>query len=215
MATVTTIKNSAENPAKAEIRVAKRLRELRLDQGLTLRDLAARAQISEATLSRAENHRISISIGMLERLAAALNVPIATFFEEDERTVPIAVCRAGRGTKGRLRGIRGFRYEMLAATRKSKLMEPLIVDIASPPKPMELKSHPGDQFNYVLEGEYRLIYGKEEIYMRTGDAVYFDANVPHASRSVDGNPCKLLMMVSSRDYLFHGDISNLLKGTSV
>ena len=204
------------NLPSAEVRIADRIRELRLDKGLTLKQLAQAAEISQAFLSRIENHKVSLTIAGLERLARALGVSMSAFFEEDDRTLPIAVCRAGRGEHGRLRGARGYAYETLAAAKSGKLMEPLIVDIASARQPVSLKTHSGDEFNYVLEGEYCLLYGKDEILLQEGDSVYYDASVPHAARSVPGKPCRLLVVVASRDYQFHGDLSTLLspKGTS-
>ena len=199
-------------PRTAEVRVANRLRQLRTDKGLTLKHLATRAGMSQAFLSRVENHKVSLPIAGLERLAKALGVPMVTFFEEDQRALPITVCRAGRGNKGRLRGKRGFVYEMLAAEKSGKLMEPLLVDIASAPEPMPFRSHPGDEFNYVLKGEFLLLYGKDAIRLTEGDACYYDATVPHAARPIRGKPGVILAVVASRDYLFHGDLSQLLQG---
>ena len=45
-----------------EIQVADRMRRLRHDKGLTLRGLARASGISEAYLSRVENHKASVTI---------------------------------------------------------------------------------------------------------------------------------------------------------
>ena len=194
----------------AEVRIADRLRQLRTDKGLTLRQLASAAGISQAFLSRVENHKVSLTIAGLEQLAGVLGVPLATFFEEDKRTLPIALCRAGKGSKGRLRGPKGFPYEMLASAKRGKLMEPLLLDVGHLGIVPPLKSHPGEEFNFVVEGECTLLYGKERIHLRTGDAAYYDASVPHTTHAIKGKPCKLLAVVASRDYLFHGDLSRLM-----
>jgi hypothetical protein len=70
-----------------------------------------------------ENHKTSIPIAGLERLAHALKVPMGVFFEEDLRTAPLTVCRAGHGRASRLRGMQGYPFEMLAGEKKGKLME--------------------------------------------------------------------------------------------
>jgi transcriptional regulator with XRE-family HTH domain len=197
-------------PQTAEVRVADRLHQLRLDKGLTLAQLAAAAAMSQAFLSRVENHKASLPIAGLERVAKALGVPIAVFFQEDHQEMPISVCRAGRGSKGRIRGPRGFVFELLAGEKKGKLMEPIIADIATASRPVPLKSHPGEEFDYVIEGECILLYGKEQIHLRRGDAAYYDATVPHAARAIKGKPCRILAVVASRDYLFHGDLPRLL-----
>jgi transcriptional regulator with XRE-family HTH domain len=208
------MKSNGANPhiATAEVCLADRLRQFRLDKGLTLQALGDAAGISQAFLSRVENHRTSLTVANLERLASVLGVPIAAFFEEDNRTVPITLCRAGSGPRGRMRGADGFLYELLSSAKKGKLMEPLIVDIHTAGRTMELRSHPGEEFNYVLSGECELIYGKETHRLGTGDAVYYDATVPHAARARRGKECRVLCIVASRDYLFHGDLSRLMNG---
>lgn len=202
------------SPQTAEVRIADRVRQLRVDKSLTLSQLADAAGMSQAFLSRVENHKASLTIAGLERLARALDTPMATFFEEDETTSPIVVCRAGESAKGRLRGPRGFLYEMLAAGKKGKLMEPIVVDVASARHAMPLKSHAGEEFNYILEGECEMVYGKDSILLGTDDAVYYDATVPHAARAIKSKPCRILAVVASRDYLFHGDLTKLLNGVT-
>jgi transcriptional regulator with XRE-family HTH domain len=201
-------------PKSAEIKLASRLRQLRKEKHLTLEQLATAAGISQAYLSRVENHKASLTIAGLEQLAAALDVPMAVFFDEDSRNIPIAHCLAGQGEHRRFRGPEGFLFEMLAAVKKGKLMEPLIVDLQSANQPMPLKVHSGEEFNYVIRGECMLLYGDNQIHLREGDSAYYDASVPHAAHAIKDRPCKVLAVVSSRDYLFHGDLSRLLKGTS-
>ena len=206
------LKDPESPPRQVEVQVARRIRRLRLDKKLTLRRLASLSGMSDSYLSRVENHNVAIPLANLDRLAGALNVPIPVFFETDEAVHPLCVCRAGRGIRGRIRGKRGFVYEMLAAEKKGKLMEPLVVDIASASRLIPVKAHSGEELDYVLNGEFDLIYGKERIRLREGDAVYYDATVPHAARPIKGKPCRILAVVASRDYLFHGDLTRLLKG---
>jgi transcriptional regulator with XRE-family HTH domain len=202
----------ASAPCSAEIRLANRLREIRLDRRSTLEQLASAAGMSQAYLSRVENHKASITIAGLERLASALGVPMSVFFEQDDRTLPISICRAGSGPKKRLRSRQELLFEMLAAEKAGKLMEPLIVNLSAKSNP--LKAHSGEEFNYVLTGECVLLYGDNRIHLHEGDSAYYDASTPHAAHAVKGRPCRLIAVVGSRDYVFHGDLSKLLNGES-
>ncbi len=197
-------------PMTAEVRLAHRLRQFRVDKGLKLKELAESASMSQALLSRMEHHKVSVTIAALERLSKALGVPMSAFFEEDDRTLPITISRGGHGAPGRIKGPGGYAYEMLASQKRGKLMEPLIVDLASA-RPMAIKSHSGEEFDYILEGECLLLYGRDEIHLKTGDSAYYDATVPHAARMIGDGPCKVLVVVASRDYVFHGDLTLLLK----
>jgi mannose-6-phosphate isomerase-like protein (cupin superfamily) len=168
--------------------------------------------MSQAYLSRVENHKVSLTIAGLEQLAEALDVPLAIFFDDDSRNVPITHTLNAQGERRRFRGPTGFLFEMLAAAKKGKLMEPLIVDLRTAVHPMPLKAHSGEEFNYVLSGECVLHYGDNKIHLREGDSVYYDASIPHAAVAIKDRSCRVLAVISSRDYLFHGDLSRLLKG---
>lgn len=58
--------------------VARTLRELRLDAGLSLRELAERAQLNKAVVSQIERGRMVATPAELARLEAGLALPIAT-----------------------------------------------------------------------------------------------------------------------------------------
>jgi transcriptional regulator with XRE-family HTH domain len=194
----------------AEMAVAERLKQLRTEKGLTLSQLASAAGCSAAFLSRLENHRISVPIASLERLALALGVSISVFFENTAETLPLVLCRRGTGARSLLRGSRGFPFESLAGRKMGKLMEPIIVEV-TPKKPApKPRPHAGEEFDYILEGECDLIYGRQRIRLRRGDAVYYDARVPHMAVAVKNTVCRILVVVASRDYLFHGDLTRLM-----
>lgn len=62
------------------------VRRQRLLHGLTLRELAARIEMSAATVSAIENDRTGISVERLHRIAAALDVPAAALISDAEPT---------------------------------------------------------------------------------------------------------------------------------
>ncbi len=69
-----------------EVDLGARIRALRLRQGLTLRELAARAGVTESFLSQVERGVASPSIASVQRIARALGHSIARLFSEDEPT---------------------------------------------------------------------------------------------------------------------------------
>lgn len=201
-----------DDPSKTvEWHMANCLAGLRLEQGITLKELGAKVELSSAYLSRVENHKASITIANLSKLAGALGVSISTFFQEDQAGHQLTFCQAGEGKVVHVRGAASIKAEVLAWEKLGKLMEPIVVDIGSARLPMEVWAHPGEEFNYILEGECEFIYAKERFHLVQGDAVYYDATVPHAVHNNDNDKsCKVLSIVASKDYLFHGDLNRLL-----
>ena len=63
--------------------IGKRLRKIRVEQGLTTIELGMRANISQAMISRIENDRANPTIDKVVSIARALNVPIFKLLDED------------------------------------------------------------------------------------------------------------------------------------
>src|SRR5256885_15080048 len=64
----------ASSEDSVDVRVRRRLRELRMQRGLTLEDVASRSSIDVSTLSRLEAGKRRLALDHLPRLAAALSV---------------------------------------------------------------------------------------------------------------------------------------------
>src|SRR5512143_557339 len=74
---------------KLEITVGYRLRELRKQQGLSLRALAEKSGLSANTISLIENGKTSPSVATLQQIALALNITITAFFEVQVNHDPV------------------------------------------------------------------------------------------------------------------------------
>lgn len=192
--------------------IARRVAALRREVGLTLREFGQKTGLSDAYLSRVENGRTALTIASLARIAEVFATPLTSFLEEEEQPHALVLHRAGTGRQVRFRGRSGTLVSLLADEKHGKLMEPLIVDVASAPGKVPLRSHPGEEFNYVIEGRCRLLFGREDHVLNAGDAVYFDATIDHALHAIEGEPCRILAVVSSRDFQFHRNISKVVEG---
>src|SRR3989304_5431513 len=59
-----------------------RLRRLRLERGLTMKEVARRAALTESFISQLERDRVNPSVASLQRLTAALGTPLGRLFDE-------------------------------------------------------------------------------------------------------------------------------------
>src|SRR5690606_14547099 len=123
--------------------IARRIAALRRENGLTLREFGEKTGLSDAYLSRVENGHAALTIASLARIADVCATPLTSFFEDVEEPARLVVTRAGTGRKVRFRGRAGTLVSLLADEKINKLMEPLVVDVASAPRDVPLQSHPG------------------------------------------------------------------------
>jgi transcriptional regulator with XRE-family HTH domain len=61
------------------------LRQWRDRRGLSLHALAKRADVHYVTITRIENGRMSPTVALLEKLAAALDISVREFFPVEQR----------------------------------------------------------------------------------------------------------------------------------
>ena len=167
-----------------EIRVGEKVKTLREQKGLSLKDLADLTGFSTALLSQMENHLVSPSLGTMIKLAKALGVKVGDFLGETEGE-PFAIVRKDeRKTVSRFaskEGVKyGYFYEALGFEKKNRHMEPFIVTLEpATVKTSKTSVHDGEEFIFVLEGAMEVILGSHTDVLYPGDSIYYDSNIPH------------------------------------
>ena len=98
--------------------IAERVREFRLQLGLTVGQLAELTGLSKGMLSKIENAQASPSLATLARLSEALKVPVTAFFRGLDEEQDVLVVKAGRGLDIEHKGSGpGHRYQLLGTMR--------------------------------------------------------------------------------------------------
>lgn len=174
----------SEEKETKEIPVGEKIKALREQKGLSLKDMADRAEFSTALISQMENHLVSPSLGTLIKLAKALDVKVGDFFGETQEEPYAIVRKDERKTVSRFaskEGVKyGYSYESLGFEKKNRHMEPFIVTLEPATiKNSKTSTHDGEEFIYVLEGEMEVILGNHKDVLYPGDSIYYDSTVPH------------------------------------
>lgn len=187
-------------PAQTPDHVAERLLMFRKLNGLSLEQVASRAGITKSYLSKLERGLSSPTIATLLKLAQALGQSAEQLIGETDRHDDIVLTKAGeRVPFTRSKEREGYVYEAIAANRTSKAMAPFIM---SPPtlvnEKTDLASHAGEEFIFLVSGVMEMIFEERIVRLEAGDSLYFNAALPHRSRSV-GEPAQALVVVSTPD----------------
>ncbi len=188
-----------------KLQIGKKIRELRRKKSLSIHDLGERASLSDTLISQIENDQISPPISTLMKIADALDVEIAYFFQKEGGEDKIAVVRKNERILSERRGIKGnvnigYTYELLAHKKAHKHMEPFIVTFE--PRQREdviMFSHDGEEFHLVLEGRVEFVTDiASPIVLEKGDALYFESDVAHGFRALDGKIARTVAVVFSK-----------------
>jgi len=167
-----------------EIRVGEKIKTMREQKGLSLKDVADLTGFSTALLSQMENHLVSPSLGTIVNLARAFGVRVGDFLGETQGE-PFTIVRKDERKKvsrfASKEGVKyGYSYEALGFEKKDRKMEPFIVTLEpATVKTSKTSVHEGEEFIFVLEGEMEVILGNHTDVLYPGDSIYYDSTIPH------------------------------------
>jgi transcriptional regulator with XRE-family HTH domain len=168
-------------PAAPDLQLGPRIRALRQARHVTLRELAARAGVTESFLSQVEREVTSPSIASVQRIARALDLAIAELFTEE----------APRGRVVRRADRRRIVYQGLRAVDEflTAGMSGRVQVILSTIEPGggtgdEPYTHESDEeVVIVLDGQLELWLADEHHLLETGDSIAYSSRLPHRNRN--------------------------------
>lgn len=169
------------NTHERDIEVGPRLRAHRLRLGLSQRELARRAGVSNATVSMIEADHVSPSVSALRQILSALGIGIAEFFAAAQEQSEQVVFRAGELTE-----IAGgaVSYRQVGANLQGRALQ-MIHERYKPGAQSGAKmiTHQGEEAGLVIKGRLSLEVDGRRYELQAGDAYYFDSRKPHAFRN--------------------------------
>jgi len=175
--------------------IASRLKEIREICGFSVDETAARLGIDAARYLGYEDSGENVPISVLYALANVYGVDITELLTGvSPRLSNYCVVKKGRSTG--VDRYPGYHFESLAYNFKRRIMEPLMVTVEPDEKEMSPVSHPGQEFNFVVEGAVLVILDDEEILLEAGDCIYFDPTLPHGQKAAGGKPAKFLTVIA-------------------
>ena len=175
--------------------IANRLKEIREVCGYEVQDIAAKLKLSVAQYAEHEESGTDIPISVLYELANIYGVDITEILTgKSPRLSNFCVVKKGQ-SKGVDR-FPGYHFESLAHKFKRRIMEPLMVSVEPDEKELALITHPGQEFNYVVDGVVMVVVGDEELILEAGDCIYFDPTIPHGQKAMGGRPATFLTVIA-------------------
>lgn len=188
----------AEEAVSSE-RLGERVRTMRRGAGLTLDELAERAGVSRAMLSKVERGEKNPTLVVAARISEGLGVTLTQLIETEKRGSVVVLPRAGR------RVMRdpetGFERQAISPNPGGRGVELVYNVVPEGSTSGEFPPHrKGVEEHVVVErGRLRAVLGGEEHVLETGDAVYFEADVPHRFDNTGEGECGYYLVIDSRE----------------
>jgi transcriptional regulator with XRE-family HTH domain len=176
--------------------IAERIKEIREISGISAETLAGKLGISTDLFLKYESGDTDIPVGIIFKISELFNIELSVMLGGDNPKLRIyGIVRNGKGLK--LERRKQYKYESLAYNFIHKKAEPFMVTIdpGNENSLPEFNSHPGQEFNYVIQGTMMIVIDGHEIILNEGDSVYFNSGYKHAMRALNNEQVKFLAIV--------------------
>jgi len=173
-----------------------RVKVLREIEEISSETLAKELGFNPIEYKQWESGEKEFPIGSLVEIASFFKVDLSELITgKTSKLKTYCLTKAGEAPEVSRRPM--YTYWNLAYNFHMKKGEPFLVEASqdTEAKPISLNTHPGQEFNYVIEGRLLLSIGGREAELGPGDCIYYDSNEPHGMKALGGKRARFLAFV--------------------
>jgi transcriptional regulator with XRE-family HTH domain len=178
--------------------LGKRIQDLRRRRGLTTGELAARVQVTSGFISQLEHGKTDPSLHTLQRVAAALQVPLASLMRDDDSKPQVV-----RGSQRHIIHVgRGGLQASILTPLPARNLELVLLEL--PPGNVswrKLRYHDGHECHLVMKGKVRADHGDDTYLLEAGDSIFWDGTAPHRLENLGDEVAHILMALTPPTFL--------------
>ncbi len=162
-----------------ELDIGKKIKELRIEKGFTLRDLGEKTNLSIGFLSQLERGLTTIAVDSLSILAEILGVDLSYFFKISKKEKKHYL----RSHEKEIFNIEESRYVnyLLSNNLSDKALLPRLIELlpSNSDENIEVYKHQGEEFIYILEGILTLYIDDQKHELYPGDSAHINSGLGH------------------------------------
>lgn len=172
--------------------IGKKIKELRTEKNLTLRELGEKTDLSTGFLSQLERGLTTIAVDSLEAIARVLDVDLSFFFSVPRKRKR-SILRSYEREIFNKKEI-GFIDYLLSNNLTDKALLPRLIEVlpSHSDEDVEIYHHQGEEFIYILEGILTLYIDNQRYDLYPGDTAHINSNVGHNWANYSNKIVKLI-----------------------
>lgn len=170
--------------------IGQKLKELRIQAGLTQEELAERSNLTKGFISQVERNLTSPSMTTFFDILAALGKEPAEFFYGMSKEKYVFKKEEQVESKNEELG---NVLTWIVPTAQKNLMEPIVLRLNSGGKTKAVPPFEGEVLGYLMEGDSVLLnYGEDKSEIKKGECFYISADREHYIENLDEDKAVLL-----------------------
>ena len=179
------------------LQISSKLKDYRKSKGITIQQLADRAQVSKGLISQIENNRTIPSLIVLINLIRSLGVDLNDFFADVEQASEskVVVKRNDEYQAFEKEQSRGFSYKrVLTRNIQNTPTDIVILELAPKATRSFMVKTNAFEYKYIISGQVEYAVGDQKYVLNAGDSIFFDANLPHKPSNTGDTTATMLVM---------------------
>lgn len=156
--------------------IGNRMKELRIQYGLTQQELADRAELTKGFISQLERNQNTPSITTLLDIIQCLGTTPSEFFADDE---PEQIVFKETDYFEKIDDEKNNIFEWVVPNAQKNSMEPVRLTLKAGGTSEIYSPHEGEEFGYVIKGTIYINFGGKSQAVHTGESFYFKAGKKH------------------------------------
>lgn len=180
--------------------IGKKVKELRTQKKLTLKNVSELTNLSTGFLSQLERGLTNIATDSLQKIAEILGVDLAYFFTSPTKTGSYVV-RSYEKEVFQVVNSRFIHYHLTTNTPEKTLL-PRLVELLpiNSNEDISQYAHEGEEFIYVLEGILTLFINNEQIEVFPGDSAHYNSSIVHNWANYTNKMVRILVVSSPNPF---------------
>lgn len=171
--------------------IGQRIKQLRIQNDLTLEELASRSELTKGFLSQVERNLTSPSVSTLEDILEALGTDLASFFKDSKQTKLVF-----RKEDYFIDEHEEYIIHWIVPNAQKNEMEPILLTLHPQGKSKEFDPHDGEEFGYVIVGRITLVNGDKEYPVKKGETFYINGKYRHYLKNNGKNEARVLWITT-------------------
>lgn len=180
--------------------VGRKLKKLRGELGLSLRQLSERADVSPSTIQKIENNQISPTLGTILKIAKGLGKDIQFFLDQERERTDVVFFPEERRRRIHPPDL-PFTIELLTEGLSDQRFSALILSVPPGGRRGGHLHHQGEELQHCLKGTVEFTIHGRKYLLKKGDTIHFKSDLKHSWVNVGEEGAQLLMICSPPLYV--------------
>ena len=180
------------------IQISNKIKEKRKAKGITIQELADKADVSKGLISQIENNRTVPSLLVLINIIRALNLDMNEFFNEigtEQQSSKVIIKQEAAYQVFEKATAKGFLYKrVLTRSVKNYPVDIVILELKKGARRTQMVKTDAYEYKYIIQGKVEYQIENEKYILNTGDSLFFDGRLGHKPANIGDEDAKILVV---------------------